>query len=138
MEGYERSWPAEHRAAVSFLASGLRHHVWVVEQRKRLRPPLLTCEPVPVLTEAAFLLKREGYEADALFAGLEQGVIRIALTAQDKQTDLRSPMRQYRNRSMSPADACMVRLSDRRSLHAGLRFADLPETWQQSNPGPDA
>jgi len=38
---------------------------------------LLTCEPV--LTEAAFLLKREGREADPLFALLERGVIRIAL-----------------------------------------------------------
>ena len=63
---------------VSFLASGLRHHAWAVEQWKRLSPPLLTCEPV--LTEAAFLLKREGRDTDALFALLERGVIRIALT----------------------------------------------------------
>lgn len=54
----------------SFLASGLRHHEWAVEQWKRLRPPLLTCEPV--LTEAAFLLKREGRDTDALFALLER------------------------------------------------------------------
>jgi hypothetical protein len=46
---------------VSFLASGLRHHAWAVEQWKRLRPPLLTCEPM--LTEAAFLLKREGRDS---------------------------------------------------------------------------
>jgi len=31
---------------VSFLASGLRHHAWAVEQWKRLHPPLLTCERV--------------------------------------------------------------------------------------------
>ena len=43
---------------VSFLAAGLEHHEWATEEWKRLRPPLLTCEPV--LTEAAFLLKREG------------------------------------------------------------------------------
>jgi predicted nucleic acid-binding protein len=95
---------------VSFLASGLRHHVWAVEQWKRLRPPLLTCEPV--LTEAAFLLKREGHEADALFALLERGVIRIALTVQNEQTDLRALMRRYRNRPMSLADACLVRLTE--------------------------
>ena len=29
---------------VRFLAFGLKHHSWVVEQWKRLRPPLLTCE----------------------------------------------------------------------------------------------
>ena len=95
---------------VSFLALGLRHHVWAVEQWKRLRPPLLTCEPV--LTEAAFLLRREGHEADAIFALLERGVIRVALSVQDEQADLRALMRRYRNRPMSLADACLVRLSE--------------------------
>jgi len=95
---------------VSFLASGLRHHAWAVEQWKRLSPPLLTCEPV--LTEAAFLLKREGCEADALFALLDRGVIRIALSVQEEQADLRALMHRYRNRPMSLADACLVRLSE--------------------------
>jgi predicted nucleic acid-binding protein len=75
-----------------------------------LRPPLLTCEPV--LTEAAFLLKHEGREADAVFALLERDVIRVALTVQKEQTDLRVLMRRFRNRPMSLADACLVRLSE--------------------------
>jgi predicted nucleic acid-binding protein len=95
---------------VSFLASGVRHHAWAVEQWKQLRPPLLTCEAV--LTEAAFLLQREGREADALFALLERGVIRIALAVQEEQADLRALMHRYRNRPMSLADACLVRLSE--------------------------
>jgi predicted nucleic acid-binding protein len=95
---------------VSFLAAGLRHHAWAVEQWKRLHPPLLTCEPV--LTEAAFLLKRERREADALFALLERGVIRVALAVQEEQEDLRALMHRYRNRPMSLADACLVRLSE--------------------------
>ncbi|MBM3776252.1 MAG: PIN domain-containing protein, partial [Acidobacteria bacterium] len=95
---------------VSFLGSGLRHHAWAVEQWKRLRPPLLTCEPV--LAEAAFLLKRERREADALFALLERGVVRVALSVQEEHPDLRALMRRYRNRPMSLADACLVRLSE--------------------------
>lgn len=95
---------------VSFLGSGLKHHRWAVEQWKRLVPPLLTCEPV--LTEAAFLLKREGQDTDALFALLERGVIRIALAVQEEQADLRALMHRYRNRPMSLADACLVRLSE--------------------------
>jgi uncharacterized protein len=95
---------------VSYLAAGSRHHRWTVEQWKRLSPPLLTCEPV--LTEAAFLLKREGGDTDALFALLERGVIRIALSLQDEQSDLRALMHRYRNRPMSLADACLVRLSE--------------------------
>ena len=99
---------------VSFLAAGLRHHRWAWEQWRLFRPPLLTCEPV--LTEAAFLLKREGQEADPLFALLERGVIRIALAVQEEQADLRALMHRYRNRPMSLADACLVRLAEITSL----------------------
>lgn len=98
---------------VSFLAAGLKHHAWAVEHWKRLRPPLLTCEPV--LTEAAFLLKREGRNADAILELLERGVIQIALAVQKEQADLRALMDRYRNRPMSLADACLVRLSE---IHA--------------------
>jgi predicted nucleic acid-binding protein len=116
---------------VSFLAAGLEHHTWAVEQWKELRPPLLTCEPV--LTEAAFLLKREGCETDALFALLERGVIRIAIAVEKEQAGLRALMRRYRNRPMSLADACLVRLSEmrrRRSADAGRRFPNLSQAWQ--------
>jgi predicted nucleic acid-binding protein len=95
---------------VSFLASGLTHHLWACDQWKSFRPPLLTCEPI--LTEAAFLLKREGCEADPLFALLERRVIRIAFDIQEEHTDLRALMHRYRNRPMSLADACLVRMSE--------------------------
>jgi predicted nucleic acid-binding protein len=94
---------------VSFLAAG-RHHTWTVEQWKRLSPPLLTCEPV--LTEASFLLTREGCGADAIFELLDRRVIRIAFSVQEEQGDLRALMLRYRNRPMSLADACLVRLSE--------------------------
>jgi uncharacterized protein len=95
---------------VSFLAEGLVHHPWAVDQWKQLRPPLLTCEPV--LTETAFLLKREGRDPDAIFALLERGIIRVGLAVEDQQADLRALMRRYRNRPMSLADACLVRMSE--------------------------
>lgn len=98
---------------VSFLASGLHHHRWAVEQWKQLRAPLLTCEAV--LTEAAFLLKREGRDADPLFALLERRIIQIGLAVEEQQSDLRALMRRYRNRPMSLADACLVRLSEMHS-----------------------
>ncbi len=99
---------------VTFLAAGLAHHDWVCAQWKYLRPPLLTCEPV--LTEAAFLLKREGRETDPLFVLLERGVLRVGLEMEDQLADLRVLMRRYRDRPMSLADACLVRLAE---LHPG-------------------
>ena len=110
---------------VSFLGSGLEHHGWAVEQWKRFRPPLLTCEPV--LTEAAFLLKREGRDADSLFALLDRGAIRIGLAIQEQQSDLRALMRRYRNRPMSLADACMVRLSE---MHATAEVLTLDSDFR--------
>jgi uncharacterized protein len=110
---------------VSFLAAGLRYHSWTCDQWKSFRPPLLTCEPV--LTEAAFLLKREGREADPLFALLERGVILIALDVQGEQADLRALMHRYRNRPMSLADACLVRLSE---LHADGKVFTLDSDFR--------
>lgn len=110
---------------VSFLASGLEHHAWVVEQWKHLRPPLITCEPV--LTEAAFLLKREGHDPDPLFSLLERRVIRIGLAVEEQQADLRVLMRRYRNRPMSLADACLVRLSE---LHAAAEVLTLDSDFR--------
>jgi predicted nucleic acid-binding protein len=110
---------------VSFLAAGLEHHEWAMEEWKRLRPPLLTCEPV--LTEAAFLLKREGRDTDSLFALLDRGVIRIGLSIQEQQADLRALMRRYRNRPMSLADACLVRLSE---IHAAAEVLTLDSDFR--------
>jgi uncharacterized protein len=110
---------------VSFLGDGLTHHFWAVEQWRRLRPPLLTCEPV--LTEAAFLLKRERRDADPIFALLERGVIRIGLGVQEEQADLRALMRRYRNRPMSLADACLVRLSE---IHSAAEVLTLDSDFR--------
>jgi len=110
---------------VSYLASGLEHHDWAVEQWKQMRPPLLTCEPV--LTETAFLLKREGRDTDSLFELLERGVIRIALAIQENRADLRALMRRYRARPMSLADACLVRLSE---IHAAGEVLTLDKDFR--------
>ena len=95
---------------VTFLAAGAAHHGWVCAQWKRLHPPLLTCESV--LTEAAFLLKGEGVDTDPLFALLERGVLRMGLEIEDQLPDLRTLMRRYRDRPMSLADACLVRMAE--------------------------
>jgi predicted nucleic acid-binding protein len=80
---------------VSFLAAGLEHHAWAVEQWKRLRPPLLTCEPV--VTEAAFLLKRERQPRSASNRSKRISEPSCGGTAMDR---------------MSLADACVVRFSE--------------------------
>jgi predicted nucleic acid-binding protein len=96
-----------------------------MQQWQRLHAPMLTCEPV--LTEAAFLLKREGADTDPLFALLERGVIRVALRIDEEQADLRTLMRRYRDRPMSLADACLVRLAE---LHSGSTIFTLDKDFR--------
>ena len=81
----------------------------------------------PFLTEAAFLLNREGNEAQALFALLERGAVRIGISIQEEQADLRVLMRRYRNQPMSLADACLVRLSE---LHADSEVLTLDSDFR--------
>jgi uncharacterized protein len=99
---------------LAFLAAGLTHHSWVCAQWQRFRPPLITCEAV--LTEAAFLLNREGCATDPLLALLERGVLRVGLDIEDQLPDLLVLLRRYRDRPISLADACLIRLAE---LHPG-------------------
>lgn len=95
---------------MSFLANESEHATWVHDQRDRLPPPMLTGEAV--LTEAAFILKREGADPDALFELLQRKISRVALQIDEEQTDLRALTGRYRDRPMLLGDACLVRQSE--------------------------
>lgn len=110
---------------VSFLSADQKHHLWTKQQWRVLHPPVLTCEAV--LTEAAFLLRRAGREVDALFALLERGVLQLELSVQREQVDLRPLMARYRDKPMSLADACLVRMSE---LHEGSRVFTLDSDFR--------
>jgi hypothetical protein len=56
---------------VALIDPDTREHGWVCGHAKALPKPLLTSEPV--LTEAAFLLTRDGFDADGLFALVDGG-----------------------------------------------------------------
>ncbi len=85
-------------------------HAWARDTMRRLPAPLLTSEPV--LTEVSFLLRREGCDADELFALAEDRVIKIGLRFEDERAALRDLMARYRDVGMSLADATLVRLAE--------------------------
>ena len=85
-------------------------HAWARETAQRLALPLLTSEPV--LTEALYLLRRDGCDADELFTLAGQNVIKVGIRFEDEQSSLRELMARYRNIPMSLADATLVRLSE--------------------------
>lgn len=78
---------------------------------KALAPPLVTCEAV--LTEACFLIGRNGGRAANLIAGLARGTVEIGLRIEDDAAAVEALMRRYEDTPMSFADACLVRLSER-------------------------
>ena len=103
---------------VAFLDRAEQHHRWVVEQVEELDPPLLVCEPV--LAEAMYLLARFPRAQDALFGLLENGALRIAFRIEEHVPALRRLHQKYRDRPMSLADACIVRMAEIYERHAVL------------------
>lgn len=95
---------------VALIDPDTREHDWARDHLMVFPRPLLTSEPV--LTEATFLLTRDGFDADELFALVDAGVISVALEFNRERAALRSLLRKYRSVPMSLADATLVRLSE--------------------------
>jgi predicted nucleic acid-binding protein len=103
---------------VAFLDRAEQHHRWVAEQVEELDTPLLVCEPV--LAEAMYLLARFPKAQDALLGLLENGALRIAFRIEEHVPVLRRLHQKYRDRPMSLADACIVRMTEIYERHAVL------------------
>jgi uncharacterized protein len=101
---------AGERAAGRFFDRAEQHHRWVAERIKELDTPLLVCEPV--LAEAMHLLARFSRAHDALFGLLENGALMIAFRIDEHISALRKLHQKYRDRPMSLADACIVRMAE--------------------------
>lgn len=95
---------------VALIDPDTEEHAWAREQAARLPVPFLTSEAV--LTEAAFVLARDGFDADALFEMAESGIILVSPDFNAERKHLRMLMRTYRDVPMSLADATLVRLSE--------------------------
>ncbi len=97
---------------VAFLDRADQHDGWVIERVDELDAPLLVCEPV--LAEAMYLLAR------ALFGLLKKGALRIAFRIEEHVPALLKLRQKYRDRPMSLADACIVRMTEIYERHAVL------------------
>ena len=103
---------------VAFLDRAEQNHPWVVARIEELDPPLLVC--APVLAEAMHLLARFSGAQNALFGLLENGALSIAFSIGEHVPTLRKLHQKYRDRPMSLADACIVRMAEIYEQHAVL------------------
>jgi predicted nucleic acid-binding protein len=101
---------------VAFLDRRERHHRWAAERIAGLEAPLLICEPV--LAEAMYLLARLPKAQDALFGLIENGALRVAFRIDQHIPALRRLRQKYRDRPMSLADSCIVRMAELNERHA--------------------
>ena len=93
-----------------------RNHQWTVDQIDRLVPPMLVCEPV--LAEAMFLLRSLSRAHDELLRLLGNGALSVAFRIEEHVPQLRELLRKYRDRPISLADACIVRMAELNPHHA--------------------
>lgn len=105
---------------VAFYSTRDRHHNWAFANFSALPPPLLTCEAV--LSEACFLVGRDGGEPAAILKAVRHGIIQVAFDLETEAAALESLMGRYSDAPMSLADACLVRLSE---LHRDCRVFTL-------------
>jgi predicted nucleic acid-binding protein len=89
------------------------HHAWAVDQLRHSPATVLTCDAV--ISEALFLLKREGHDCNDLFALATAGFLHSDFRFATDHAAIRKLMRRYANLPMSFADACLVRMAELRS-----------------------
>lgn len=97
---------------VAYLRKRDYYHTWAMKQLDAVTPPVFTCEPV--LTEACFLLKELPDGSDMVLRLVETGQLRIAFSLADEMSSVKKLITRYANVPMSLADACLVRMSERK------------------------
>jgi len=95
---------------VAYLSQRDKYHFWACNQLKQVSLPLLTCEAV--LTEACFLVSRNGGDGEDLIEMLNQGWLSIPFVLSHESKAVAKLMRKYANISMSLADGCLLRMTE--------------------------
>jgi predicted nucleic acid-binding protein len=95
---------------VAYLKADDTHHAWAVEALGRLRPPLLTCEPV--LAEAVYLLRGLSNGSAKVFELIRRGAVTVGFRLADDIEPVQRVIAKYGPRRMDLADACLVRMSE--------------------------
>lgn len=97
---------------VAYLDVNEQMHEWVADQWRGLRPPLILCEPV--FTETVFLLRERHLSIEPLWELLRRGIVEFDFELRQDFENIAVLMRRYADLPMDLADACLVRMAERR------------------------
>lgn len=95
---------------VALLSARDHHHAWAKAAFASVKPPALTCEAV--LAEAWHLLGRSSNGQRALLDLVAGGTLAVEFSLMAELSPVRRLVARYRDRPMSLADACLVRLAE--------------------------
>lgn len=105
-----RRFIADAGPLVALLSRRDHRHAWAKEAFATVKPPALTCEAV--LAEAWHLLGRTSDGQAALLELIASGTVVVEFSLMAELAPVRRLVARYRDRPMSLADACLVRLAE--------------------------
>lgn len=95
---------------VALLDTDDQYHTWAMEAFHHIHGPMITCEPV--ISEAFFLLKKLPDAQDKILEWIRLGSLSISFILAHEADPVRKLMNKYRDRPMSLADSCLVRMAE--------------------------
>jgi predicted nucleic acid-binding protein len=99
---------------VAILSRRDQHHSVCVQALREMPGPLFTCWPV--ITEAAWLLRRDSSAIQKLLNSLESGFLELLPLTTEDAKPIASIIKKYRDVRIQLADAALVHLAGRDSL----------------------
>lgn len=99
---------------VAILSEADEHHLSCVAALKEMPGPLLTCWPV--ITEAAWILRRSSRAIQRLLASVDSGLIEILPLAASEAKSIAAIMNRYESMAPQLADAALVYLAGREKI----------------------
>jgi len=97
---------------VAYFSAREAHHEWCVRHFDAIKPPLLSCETA--LAEAVYLISSHGGNSGRIFEFLRDGIIKVPFQLALEAEAVATLMRRYADLPMDLADACLVRMSEKR------------------------
>ena len=96
---------------VAILSAQDQHHAVCVDALRHLPGPMFSCWPV--ITEAAWLLRRDPRAVQQLLKSLGSGFVELLPLASLEAPAIAAVMKKYADIHPQPADAALVYLADR-------------------------
>ncbi len=97
---------------VAYFDASEEHHAWCARHFESIRPPMLSCEAA--LVEAMYLISSRGGKVERILEFLRDGIIKIPFQLETEAEAVAALMRRYADLPMDLADACLVRMSEKK------------------------